>query len=476
MGNASFEVGEGGVHFGVVVFQVVNFSAGVHNGCMVAAAKMAANLLQAVTSQIAGQVHTNLTRQCDGLAALLALQIGESDVEMLGYNVDDVADGDMPCCGFELAVKGGLRQLERDFRAGSRSYCVNGGKSAFELPDIGLGLSCDVVCDGFGDVQASKMGLLADDCDPRIMAGRVDSGYKAPVEPADKAVFEARDVGWCAVGAEYYLPAIVIEGIEGMEEFLLALLALTEELDVVDDEHIDGAELALKAGEVALLDCADEAVDEIFAAQKLNYHFAVPAFAFFADGVQEVRFAEAGIAVKKERIVGIAWRLADGDAGCVGEAIARADNEIRKGVIGMQLKLAVDRLSLLSKTRGREAVEINGNEMACNLLSGKGETGAAIVAQEFDGGGIRTGNQQEAAVKTGRCEVVEPFACVGRVERLCAFDYISKNFLNCLRRQRTNPSESKTPTGISADKHPCEIKKTMNKNASQHRIENNIGI
>jgi len=134
----------------------------VHNSGVVSAAKMAANLLQAVTSQIASQVHTNLTRQRDGLAALLALQIGEADVEMVGNNVDDIADGDVLCCGFELAVKGGLRQFERNFGAGSCRHCVNGGKGSFELSDIGLSLSCDVVCDGFADVQASKMGCRYD--------------------------------------------------------------------------------------------------------------------------------------------------------------------------------------------------------------------------------------------------------------------------------------------------------------------------
>jgi len=143
----------------------------------------------------------------------------------------------------------------------------------------------------------------------------------------------------------------------------------------------------------------------------------------------------------------------------VGEAIARADNEIRKCIIGMQLKLVISTLSLFSKTRSRETIEIDGNEMACNLLSSTSEAGAGVVSQEFDGRPVGTGNQQKASVKTGWCELIEPLACVGRVERFCAFDYLSKNILNSLRRQETIPSESKTPSGISADKHPCEIKK-----------------
>ena len=37
-----------GVHFGVAVLGLANLAASVHNGCMVPAAQMAANLLKAV--------------------------------------------------------------------------------------------------------------------------------------------------------------------------------------------------------------------------------------------------------------------------------------------------------------------------------------------------------------------------------------------------------------------------------------------
>ncbi len=51
-----------------------------------------------------------------------------------------------------------------------------------------------------------------------------------------------------------------------MEKFLLALLALPQELNVVNNEHINRAKLPLEARHVALLDCGDKPVDKFLAA------------------------------------------------------------------------------------------------------------------------------------------------------------------------------------------------------------------
>ena len=55
-----------------------------------------------------------------------------------------------------------------------------------------------------------------------------------------------------------------------MKELFLTLLPLAQELDIVDDQRIDGAKLTVKAGNVALFDGANEPVDEILATEQLN--------------------------------------------------------------------------------------------------------------------------------------------------------------------------------------------------------------
>jgi hypothetical protein len=131
-----------------------------------------------------------------------------------------------------------------------------------------------------------------------------------------------------------------------VEEFLLALLAFAKELDIINNQHINRTELLLEACKIALLDCGDEPVDEFLATKELNEHFGVVLFCFTADGVEQVCFAEARAAVKKQRIVCGARRTADGNATGVCEAIAGADDKIGKGVIGMQFQFAVQTLMM----------------------------------------------------------------------------------------------------------------------------------
>ena len=60
------------------------------------------------------------------------------------------------------------------------------------------------------------------------------------------------------------------------------------------------------------------------------------AFHFVADGVKKMGLAQAGMAVNEQGIIGVAGRLAYGDAACMRQPVAGADYEIVKSIIGMQ--------------------------------------------------------------------------------------------------------------------------------------------
>ena len=57
-----------------------------------------------------------------------------------------------------------------------------------------------------------------------------------------------------------------------------------------------------------------------------------------ADGVHQVGLAEAHPAVQEERVVGVPGPLGDRQAGGVGEAVGRADDEVREGVAGVEVR------------------------------------------------------------------------------------------------------------------------------------------
>jgi len=185
---------------------------------------------------------------------------------MAGDGIDDIADSYVPCAEVNLTIQRGLRHFKGDFLARRHRYRVYRRQCAFKLPDIGVHLLRDVAGDFLADVKAAKMRFFLHDGDSRLVTRRVDSGYQAPVEPADESLFERGYFAGGAVGAEDDLFAIAVQRVEGVEKFLLALLAFPQKLHVINNKGIDGAEAALETGQITLFDCLNETVYEPLAA------------------------------------------------------------------------------------------------------------------------------------------------------------------------------------------------------------------
>ena len=96
---------------------------------------------------------------------------------------------------------------------------------------------------------------------------------------------------------------VVVQSVECVEEFFLALFAFAEELNVVNNEDVCCAELALEFGEFSVFDCAYETVDEFFATVETDGDAGGLLFCFVCNGVQHVCFAEADVAIKKQRVI-----------------------------------------------------------------------------------------------------------------------------------------------------------------------------
>ena len=97
-----------------------------------------------------------------------------------------------------------------------------------------------------GELDAVVLGALAQDRQARGEVGRLDVGDEAGLEALAQAVLERLQVAAGAVGGEHDLAAAVVERVEGVEELLLGLGLALEELDVVDEQHVDVAEARLE--------------------------------------------------------------------------------------------------------------------------------------------------------------------------------------------------------------------------------------
>ncbi len=118
-----------------------------------------------------------------------------------------------------------------------------------------------------------------------------------------------------------------MEGVEGVEELLLGALLAGEELDVVDEEDVDVAELVAEAGHLVVADGVDHLVGELFAGDVGDGGVGLAAFHVVSDGVHEVGFAHADAAVEEEGVVGLGGSFGDGLRGGHGELVSGADDE-----------------------------------------------------------------------------------------------------------------------------------------------------
>ena len=106
-----------------------------------------------------------------------------------------------------------------------------------------------------------ELGLLAEDRQSRLQLGRLDVGHESLLEAAPHAVLDADLVGW-PVGRQDDLPVGLVEVVERVEELLEGFLLALEELDVVDQQHVDAAVTALERVPAVRMHRVDELVEE----------------------------------------------------------------------------------------------------------------------------------------------------------------------------------------------------------------------
>jgi len=114
------EVIDGSVHARVLFPKTLDFVAGVHHRRVVAAAEVAAYLLERMTGERARQVHGDLPRIRDRLRAALRLQLGELDAKLLSHRPHNIVEGERRGDMVDGVAEGLLREVEVDRLAVAR--------------------------------------------------------------------------------------------------------------------------------------------------------------------------------------------------------------------------------------------------------------------------------------------------------------------------------------------------------------------
>ncbi len=135
-----------------------------------------------------------------------------------------------------------------------------------------------------------------------------------------------------AVGADDQVLAGLVEAVERVEELLEDLLLPFEELDVVEQENVDGPVAVLERLHLLAADAVDELVEELLRAHVADQAAGGDLASLVPDGVEEVGLPQTRLAVDEQRVVLAVGLLPHRHGGGVGEAVGLAHHEVVEGV------------------------------------------------------------------------------------------------------------------------------------------------
>ena len=165
-----------------------------------------------------------------------------------------------------------------------------------------------------------------------------------------------------------------MQRVERVEELLLEAFLALDELDVVDEQHVDLAVAPFEVNRRVLPDGVDELVEERLGGDVTNGEVWVVRVDVAGDRPKQVRLAQPCVPVDEQRVVRLGWSFGHGQRGRVGESIARARDEVVEGVAilasieSIAWRLGGDRLCCLG---GGQVWKVNldprllGSEIQC---------------------------------------------------------------------------------------------------------------
>ena len=230
-----------------------------------------------------------------------------------------------------------------------------------------------------------------------------------------------------------------VELVEGVEELLLRPLLARDELDVVDQEDVDGAVLGAELGDAVVADRVDELVGEALGREVEHAQARVEAGDLVADRVQQVGLAEADAAVDEERVVGLRRQLGDGLAGGLGELVGVADDEgvegVARGETGRTGPRASSRAGAGRGGRARRSISI-GDARDCRRAPSRAAVwiaevcaGRASHGVYLLGAAMRMSSPSSAVTRHGRSQDSRALAGIGARARSAGGPTKSQAFL-----------------------------------------------
>ena len=317
---------------------LVDLADGVHHRGVVLVAELAADFRQAGFGHLLGQVHGDLPRHHDVARVVLLLQVAHLHAELLGHGALNRLDRDLAHLHVDELLEALLRRRQRDLHAIQLAPGDQPHQRAFEFAHVGAHVRGDEQRHIGRQLHLLALRLLLQDGDLGFEIGRLNVGDQSPLKARAQPVFNLGQFLGRTVRSDHDLLHALVQRVEGVEELFLRALLLRDELNVVDQQHVDGAEAIAEAGHAIVAQRGDHLVGELLRRDVADACRGLAALHLVADGVHQVRLAHSHAAIEEERIVGARGPLGDGQRGGARKLVAVADDEVVEGVARIQLR------------------------------------------------------------------------------------------------------------------------------------------
>src|SRR6266849_7191830 len=231
-------------------------------------------------------------------------------------------------------------KLGRDRRHAYRRECREPREASLEFAHVRGDVLRDIKRYLGRQLEILECRLLLHDGDTGFEVGGRDIGDKARLEAVTQPLLESRNIAWNLVRSQHDLMALRVERVERMEEFLLGAFTAGQELDVVENQGVDAAELFLELAHAVAPERADQLVHESLG--RHEQYLARPAASgpqMMADRGGKMGFAQSDTTVNEKRVVFFAGLIRNCQRRRVRELITRPDHEFSEGVALAEMRM-----------------------------------------------------------------------------------------------------------------------------------------
>src|SRR6202790_5154602 len=269
------------------------------------AAELATDFGKRGGGQLLDDVHGHLARESDGASVAANFQILFTQIEMLADPFLNQVNRDALFLRRDDVAQDLLRGGKRDGHARQGGVSHQTGKCSFKFAHIGLNSPRDVFSNVIGKRKAIVVGLFLKNRNFSFQIRWLDVRDQTPLETRAQSFFNGVDVFGQAVARNDNLLLLFIKSVERVEELFLGAFFSSDELDVIDQQDIDGVETVAETDHAIEADGVDDFDGEFFRADVTEAHRRIALLDGVPDSVHQVGLAHAHTAIEEQRVVSL---------------------------------------------------------------------------------------------------------------------------------------------------------------------------